>query len=248
MSDINPQDFLTEALSTPPEGVEQAPPPPPPSPAPTATGGYGPLIAAKRKELQELERKIETHRDTGVYLYKNSAGQDQFDNLLFQEDNVKVNRLSRELNDLQRRQDDHARLTEQRKTVALQAARQVLQRELANVKEEQRKAITEAFAKIYQAVPEGEWAKSMYADRRVLDAAIEQLLDTALGRLRREGWKGNAPSGLDDDDFSASAKKEPEEEMDGFTNNLLYALESRGKSMSVADMRRAQAAKEGGKA
>jgi hypothetical protein len=248
MSDINPQDFLTEALSTPPEGTEQAPPPPPPSPAPAATGGYSPLIAAKRKELQELERKIETHRDTGVYLYKGSNGQDQFDNLLFQEDNVKVNRLSRELNDLQRKQDEHARLAEQRKGQALQAARQILQRELANVKEEQRKVITEGFARVYQSVPDGEWAKSMYADRRVLDAAIEQLLDTALGRLRRDAWKGNAPSGLGDDDFAAPAEKKPEEEVDGFTNNLLYALESQRKSMSVADMRRAQAAKEGGNA
>lgn len=248
MSDLNSHDFLDEALSTPPAGTEQAPPPPPPVPAAQPTGGYNTLIAAKRKELTELEKKIETHRDTGAYLYKNSSGGDAFDDIAMREDTIKIGRLSRELADLQRKADDHARLIEQRKQLALQTARQVLQRELAHTKEGGRKAITEEFASIFQTVPDSEWAKSLYADRRVLESAVEQLLDTALGRLRRKSWSGAAPSGLGDDDLAPPAKAAPEDEVDGYTNNLLYALEQRPKSMSVADMRRAEAAKEGGRA
>lgn len=241
------RDFLDDALATPPQGVEQEPPAPPPVPvAPSQpTGGYAPLIAAKRKEMQAMADKIRTHRDTGVYIYKTAQGEERFDNIAFQEDNATLTVLNRELDDLIRKQDEHQRLVAQRVAAINEVARQVFRREIAKVPQAQHRAIAEHFAEVFRSIPESEWAKPIYANRAHMESAILQLVQTAYGRAAFTNYKGAPPTGLDDD--PAPEKPESEDDVDDFTNNVLYALEQRqARSMSVADQRRAQAAREGG--
>lgn len=246
MDEITGQAFLDDALQGAPQGQEQAPPAPPPAPTPApATGGYGPLIAAKEKELRALEDKIKNHRDTGAYIYRASDGQDRFDDVQHRDDSLQVGILDRELRDLHRKQDEGRRLAEQRRGLVNEMARAVFRRESAKVPEDKRRPLAEQFATIFQQVPDSEWTKSIYANRDTVDAALVQLVQTAYGRVSLGGYSGAAPSGFESEE--PDTKPKPEDDVDDFTNNVLYALESNKRgSMSVADRRRAEAAKEGG--
>lgn len=229
------QDFSNDALGDSTEVVSSVP-----SVPPVHQGGHGPLIESKRKELAALEDKMERHRETGAYVYRTASGKDEFDNMAYQEDMVRIQRLNRELDDLRRKQDDHARLSESRRAAANETARMVFKRESARMPADMQKPVAEQFARIFTELPASEWARPIYADRAVLEQAILQLIDTAIGRARRTTWQGSPQSGLDGDGQPEPEK--PVDDVDDFTNNVLYAYEQRQKqSMTIAQRRRAEA-------
>lgn len=232
------QGYLDEAL-----GATEAPPEPQRAPTPPAVheGGFGPMIEKTRKELLKLEDKMDNHRTTGAYIVRTDSGREEFDYMAHQEDMMRIQRLNRELDDLRRRQDDHLRLMESRKTQAAEMARTIFNREMQRMPKDMHRPAAEQFARIFTTLPDNEWAKSMYADRSVLEQAIMQLIDTAIGRVRRASWSGAPQS---DSDADVAPKQEaPEDDVDDFTNNVLYAFQERRKqSMTIAERRRAEAA------
>lgn len=248
MSDQYGQDFLSEALDAPQEQGAVPAQPVAQRPVAAPTGGYTPLIAAKRKELDELQKRYEEYETNDYYMKRGANGQEYFDGVAHQKDGIVIGRLARELDDLLRKQDEANRLLSHRAGQAREMARSVFQREMASarVSDAEKKAIAEEFAKVFQTIPASEWARPMYADRSVMDTAVVQLIETAAGRLRRQQWSGAAPSGLDGE---APGMPAAEEEEDDLMNNMMYALDNRvAGSMSIADRRRAEAArqKEGG--
>lgn len=215
---------------------------------PRRTGGYQPLIDAKRKELLDLEKKIETQEQTGVYLDKDQGGGSYFNFVRMNQDQMRINKLNREISELRDQQRTMESERERRKQAATQTARTVAQREAQYLPENLRHPTVEVFAGMVQQITaDGEWGKPVYADRAKIEAALVQVFNTAIGEaMRRQRAQGGAPaaSGLD-----AEQPKEtkPDGEVDDFTNNLMYAYEQkRATRMTVAQLRAAERAKQQG--
>lgn len=220
---------------------------PPPAPPQQTQGGLKPMIERKRKEILDLEKRIETHRETGIYTKKSDRGDTFFDYVLMQEDNARLTRLTREYNELRERDREFATRATTQSQRAQAVARAYIDKELPKVPEKARRLTAQMFAEIFKGMLErNEWSKPMYADRAAIQSVVEQMFDTAFGSaLRRSGaTPGAAPaaSGLDDGD-DPEAPPKPEADEDDFTNNLLFAYDRRRRgSMTVAEAKRAAAA------
>jgi hypothetical protein len=208
---------------------------------PPATGGLKPMIDRKRKEIIDLEKKMETHEETGAYSKRGSDGSTLFDYVSMQKDTVLLGRLKREYDELRERDREFATRATTQSTKAQDLARRYLTNELPKVPEATRKLAGEMFASIFKGMMDrNEWAKPVYADRAKVQEVIEQIFDTAYGHaLRRGSTATPGSSGFDDDD-DPKPKPRAQGDDDPFTENLLYAHDRvRRGSMSVADARRA---------
>lgn len=241
------EDFLADALG---EGAEQerdefvAPPPQAPQ-----RGGYAPLIEQKRKEMRELEAKVENPQAS--YSREGQDGQQPyFDYVQMQVDAVRINKLSREIDELRERERRGQSELSQRNRTAVEVARSVISQELPRLPEHLRAAVKESFAQMFKLLSEsGEWGKSAYADRENMRKGLMQMVDTAVGQAHRKvEYGGTTPSGSEPGQPGQPKSSEPEE--DDFTNNLMYAFEQRRRgSMTFAEAKKAaQAAETGGKA
>lgn len=216
------------------------------------SGGLKPMIQRKEKEISDLEDKLLNHREKGEYAYKTEDGRTMFDSVAFGEDQVRLQKLQRELSKMERQDEQYARTSEKRTASAYQAARAYRDREIQKVPENLRPAVSQAFSQIFKSMADqGTFAGSQYAERDAVNAVLGQIMDTAYGNaLRRGDVSGPAPSGFDESSGADDRKKDddaPEE--DDFTNNLMYAYDrvKRAKSMTVGEAKRAarEAAKGG---
>jgi len=249
---------LDEALGVPDQAREREPDDftPPPT-QPTRTGGYQPLIEAKRKELIALEKKIEEQDKTGAYLDTDQNGNQYLNYVRMQQDQMRITKLAREIGELREQQRQMETEREQRKHTATDIARTVAKREVQLLPEELRRPTLEVFAAmVKQITSDGEWGKSLYSDRSKIEGALVQVFNTAIGEaIRKQRQTGGNPaaSGLDGQ-YDEKPSEKPENDEDDFTNNLMYAYQRRQKGhMTVAQLRaaeraKAEAAKTGGKA
>lgn len=249
MSNGNPinagEEFLADALG---EGAEReqdeftTPPPTPP-----ARGGYAPLIEQKRKEIRELEAKV--NNPQASYTKEGQNGDSYFDYVQMQVDSVRIGTLNREIQELRDREQQGRNELQARNRMAAEAARGVMQTELAKLPEHLRGPVREAFAQMFKVLTEaGEWGKPVYADRENLRKGLTQMVDTAIGSaMRKEEFSGTTPSG--GEPGQPPKPQSDEEPEDDFHNNLMYAFEQRRRgSMSFAEAKKARAAETGGKA
>jgi hypothetical protein len=261
-SDVRPEDdtalsssrILEEALGeapsfnadSPSHSTEEKVDIPPPSPP--ASGGLKPMIDKKRKEIIELEKKMETHRETGAYSKTGGDGNSYFDYVSMQEDTARLQRMNRELTELRERDRDFATRATTQAQRAQGLARKYVERELPKVPERARKLVAQTFVEIFKRI---DWSRPDYADQAAIQPVVEQIFDTAFGHgLRRSKGAPDAPAadaGYDDEDDPPPPKK-PGEDEDDFTNNLMYAYDRRRRgSMTVAEAKRAAAAEKGAK-
>ena len=245
--DRQDESILDDALG----GVEEAPAPkePPPRRTLPPQGGLTPMITKLRNDIEALERKLETHRDTGAYAKKGADGSSYYDVTEQMDDQAKLAILHRKLTELKEQQRDGQREAGERAQSVRTVAQSFLQREGPKVDERYRKDVLTAFGQLYQQYDAaGEWAKPGYADRATLLRGFTSLLETAIGNaMRKHVMKsegaGGAVTGFDPSD-DPKPKANPDDGDDDFTNNLMYAFEKRESgSLSVAELKRREAAK-----
>lgn len=211
------------------------------------------LIGQKQKQIKEIEQRIETHRDTGAYSAKDEHGNPYFDFMRMQEDNSKVNRLQREVNDLKDQQRDFERTSASRTEQAKRSARATAEREKVALDPELWREVATTFTEVINGMTAGgEWAKAKYSDATHMEAVITQAWEASLGHVvrRRSTAKVSGNPASQGFDGSQANKNEapPAPEDDPFTNNLMYAYERRAKrGMTFAEQKRAQAGNGGSK-
>lgn len=222
------------------------------------TGGsgdyYSNLIAQKRKELKELSEKVARSKTSGDYQAKDSNGNEYFDFPQLVADQARMTTLKQEIDDYRDEANKRAQTASQRFETAKARALAYARAQAAKVPEKMRERVAEKFIDLFNGVSEGRiWERARYANSANIDADIQQLWESAVGRVYAEGWQGGgnpAPSGLDGS--GEPEKKEETRDEDPFTNNLMYAYERRkGRSMTFAEQKKARAeaeaaAREGG--
>ena len=231
--------FLEEALGGETQVDDDAPRTVEPPRAP-ASGGLKPMIERKRKEIIDLEKKLEEHETHGTYTKKGTDGQSYFDYVSMQRDTTVLGRLRREYEELRERDREFATRATTQAGRAEQIAREYLNAELPKVPEAARTATGQNFAEIFKQMRDsGEWTKAVYADRAKVQVAIEQIYDAAFGRALRQ--TNSAPPGSSGLDASSDqrAKPDPNAGDDDFTSNLLYAHDRvKARGMTVAEAKR----------
>jgi len=248
VGNLNAEEFLDNVLGDDEAEQHDGGRLPPVDEAPASTGGYQPLIEKRRRELTALEDKLLNHRKTGAYIAKYDNGQEYFDQIAMSEDNVRINKLTREIAEFEAKERRAGEERSRRNATANGVASALLKREIPKLPEGLQKPVTEAFIAIYQGLTGAgrEWTKPVYADKGKIAEALQQVLDTAVGNATRKQWGGSAPTG----DPAAPPREKPEEnDEDDFTNNLMYAFERRQRtSMTVAEAKAAAraAAEKGG--
>jgi len=246
-------DVLAEATEPQHERQEQHQPAPTPSAQPG--GYYDSLIAQKRKEFRELSDKVANQATNGKYLKKDSSGNEFFDFPQLVADQARMTTLKQEIDDYRDEASKRAQTAAQRFETAKGRAMAYARTQMARLPEGQREKVAEKFVELFNGVSENKiWERARYANVANIDADIQQLWESAVGRVYVSGLGGEganpAPTGLDG---SPAPEKSPEPEEDPFTNNLMYAYERRkGRSMTFAEAKKARmeaeaAAREGGK-
>lgn len=217
-------------------------PSPPPQQA-TRQGGLQPLIDRKKKEIKALEDKLLNPEGSGAYTRTNEHGNQIFDYVEMQRDQVRLNQMRDQLTELRDRDRHQQQTTQQRNEQARRTARSFLAAELQRMPENLKRPIAEAFGQIFQAMErQGSFAKPDMADQNTLKGVLNQVFDTAYGSaLRRSGatpGQSPAPSGFSEGD-EAPQKQEEGENEDPFTQNLMYAYDRKRQGrMTVAQMKR----------
>jgi len=254
------QDILEEMMQYGQQAEpEPAPPPEPKREEPQRRpGGLAPMISRKRQEIIDLEKKIETHEETGVYTKKSEDGQSYFNYVAMQKDTVTLQKLNRELNELQRKDTELTGMAEQRSKKVASAAKLFLDRELAKTEERLRKPTREMFLQIVgPMLQRGEFSQQKYSDNELVRQTFDQVFSAAYGHAIRNANGGSSvrkegappPGGYDERDDSQRPRNPNDEDEDDWTNNLMYAYNRKKQgSLTVAEMKRqqAEAAKKGG--
>lgn len=255
---VDGSSLLEEMMQYGAQEPEPAPPPPKQEEPARRPGGLAPMIARKRQEIIELEKKIETHEETGVYTKKNDDGQSYFNYVAMQTDTIKLQKLNRELNELRQKDTELNSLAQQRSQKVAGAAKIFLERELAKTEERLRKPAREMFLRIIgQMMQRGEFSQQKYADSELVKSTFDQVFNAAYGYAARNASGGSSmrregapPSGgYDERDDSELPRNPTDQDEDDWTNNLMYAYNRKKQgSMTVAEMKRrqAEAAKKGG--
>ena len=252
--------FLEEALNVNDDTFRDEPPRREPEPEPLRTeprppqGGVRPALERKRREIIDLEKKIEGHRQTKVYEAKDANGGTYFDYLAMQEDQVRLQKFTREYNELKERDRELQTQNQSRNQRLQEMARTLLNKELPRVREDIRKSTAEMFAAIFkQTVSAGSLNKPEYASRDAMQQALDQMFDAAYGSALRRARPGaevdanGAPGDLGYDEADEPRVKKPVvDDEDDFTNNLMYAYNQRKRaSLTVAEAKKQAAEREG---
>lgn len=241
------EDVLHEALvdnapdERPVEPEVPQPPPPPPQ-----RDYYEAAIAERRKRLKELQDKVMNHETNRAYVKVGQNGSEYIDIMEMNADQARISALTMEIQQLKEESDRRRHNAQQRREAATQRARAYARQELAKLPEDMRRGVAEKFAELFSAMTQaGGWDKAHYASPVNIDNDVAALFKMALGevaasRLAAPQGGNPAPSGLEGG--TEPQREEPqEEELDPFTNNLMYAYERRKKrSMTFAEAKRAQ--------
>ena len=225
---------------------QQEPPPPRQQQKRAPSGGFQVQIARLTKEIEDLEKKIDTHRETGAYVVKASNGEGSvFDHVALQEDIARMNSLSRRLGDTRERAREARETSETQAKSASRFAQEYLKREIQHYPEEMRKRIAEKFVATFRELREqGTWSNPMYQDREKLAAGLQSLMNTVLGGITREQYRKDGhrsrSSGYEEgDEQSRDRPRKDEDDDDEFTKQLMSAYQSRKSgSMSIAERKR----------
>lgn len=243
--------FLNE-LGQPPEPVQEQPDPAQglgeQVAAPSATA-LTEVIKRKRREVSDLEKKIETHRETNAYMKAGSNGEHYFDRVAMDEDIVRIGRLNREIGELGEQAREREKQGGERLQLARQLARQLAEREVKLVDQALRPTVTQNFVAVFNGMASaGEFGKSVYANRQTLDALLNQMWENALGNAVRRHMTGAnqqpgqpAATGFD----GADVQRPPDQSVnneDPYTNNVMAAYENvkKRKSMTFAESKAAE--------
>lgn len=253
--------FLEEALGSNDGGFQDDAPRREPEPEPVRTeaprapqGGVRPALERKRREIIDLEKKIEGHRQTKVYEAKDANGGTYFDYLAMQEDQVRLQKFTREYNELKERDRELQQQNQSRGQRLHEMARALLGKELPRVREDIRKSTAEMFAAIFkQTVNAGSLNRPEYASRDAMQQALDQMFDAAYGSALRRARPGSsvdangAPGDLGYDETDEPQRKKPvADDEDDFTNNLMYAYNQKKRgSLTVAQAKKLAAEQEG---
>ncbi len=209
------------------------------------SGGFQIQIATLQKQLDELEKKIETHKETGVYITKGSDGQSVFDYVSMQQDISRQATLNRRLQEVKERAREAREFANSHTQTVTKFAQAFLRREINSYPPEMRKKLAEQFAKSFEYLrDQGTWSDSMYQDKAKLVNGLQAVMNTALGVVARDQYRSKdhagKPSGFEEgDEEQPRRKEEPENDDDDFTRALMGAYEKRKiGSMSVAQRRR----------
>ena len=246
-------DVISEATE-PREQEQREHPAPPPAPSPQPGGYYESLIAQKRKELKELGEKLANQAANRAYVKTDASGNEYIDYPQMTADQGRMVTLKQEIDDYREEATKRAQTAAQRFEVAKGRAMAYARTQMARLPEGQRDKVAEKFVELFNGVSENKiWERARYANAANIDADIQQLWESAVGRVYVSGLAGGgnpAPTGLDG---SPAPEKPAQPEEDPFTNNPMYAYERRkGRSMTFAEAKRARmeaeaAAREGGK-
>lgn len=217
--------------------------------APPSATALTEAVKRKRREVSELEKKIETHRETNAYMKRSDNGEHYFDRVAMDEDIVRIGRLNREIGELNEQAREREKQGGERLQLARQLARTLAQREVELVEPALRNAVTQNFVAVFNGMATaGEFSKSTYANRQTLDALLNQMWENALGNAVRRHMTGAnqqsgqpAASGFDGSDTKRPAEPSVNNE-DPYTNNVMAAYENvkKRKSMTFAESKAAE--------
>lgn len=213
------------------------------------SGGFQIQIATLQKQLDELERKIENHKETGVYITKGNDGQSVFDYVAMQQDISRQAALSRRLSEVKERARDAREAASSHTQSVTKFAEAFLKREIGAYPQDMRKRLAEQFVKHFQYLrDQGTWADSMYQDKTKLANGLQAVMNSALGTIAREQYRSGEHAGKtsgyeEGDEDRREDKKRPEDEDDDFTKALMESYNRRKLgSMSVAERKRQERA------
>lgn len=218
------------------------------APAPQQrTSGYEPLIRAKSNRIAELSKKLRSFKSSETYVTVGADGERQYDHAQFQEDQLILSELREELRELERKRDNAERTNERNSQTARKLARSLLEREVAKLPKNLHSPVVKIFGQYFTHFEQkGEWGQAKYADATALRDSLIEVLDTVVGKVTRQTLATPAPTGIshgsaDEDDVpEAHGTQGESEELDDFTNNMMYAYDQRraNRGKSIGQIRR----------
>lgn len=212
--------------------------------------GYDPLIKAKRAKIAELSKRLQSFdQENSPYVSEGPNGERQYNHAMFQREQFQLNEMREELRELERKRDESERSGSKNSEVAYKLARKLIEREVAKLPKNMHQPVVQVFGQLYTHFADrGEWGKAEYADPARLRDALVEVLDNAVGRVARQqagaspNPAGPSQGGEDLEPGDSHGSQGESEELDDFTNNMLYAYEQRreNRGKSIGQIRREQ--------